>query len=154
MINLLSFDSLISSCSRWISVVIISLSSFLILVNISSEPNIKIKNGSSIAFIGGNLYSRMSEYASLETKIHARFPGHFLRIRNICNAVDTPGFRPRAGRRSPWAFKGAQKFYDELAIETGSNGIFNSTDGWLESLNTDVVFFFLEMIFTVRMILD
>ena len=70
----------------------------------------------------------MMDYGSLETEFHLRYPTDSLFIRNMCDAGDTPGFRPHSGRVSPWAFPGAENFQKELALNSGSEGEFETPD--------------------------
>ncbi|WP_025762407.1 PVC-type heme-binding CxxCH protein [Dyadobacter tibetensis] len=100
---------------------------------------LKIKKGSHISLIGNNLGSRMMEYNLFETEMQTRFADSLLYIRNMCDAGDTPGFRPRASRNDPWAFPGAEKFQTELATNSHSVGHFESPDEWLTRLKTDIV---------------
>jgi hypothetical protein len=60
----------------------------------------------------------------------------------MCYGGDTPGFRPHAGRISPWAFPGAEEFQTELATSSGSEGHFESPDEWLTMLKTDIIIAF------------
>ncbi|WP_210709074.1 PVC-type heme-binding CxxCH protein [Maribacter dokdonensis] len=108
----------------------------------STPPIIDIKPHSSIVLIGNNLGSRMMEYGSLETEFHLRYPTDSLFIRNMCDAGDTPGFRPNSGRVSPWAFPGAENFQTELAQNSGSEGEFETPDEWLTRLKADIVLAF------------
>jgi mono/diheme cytochrome c family protein/glucose/arabinose dehydrogenase len=100
---------------------------------------IKIKKGSHISLIGGNLGSRMMNYGQFETEMQVRYPDSLLFIRNMCDGGDTPGFRPHASRNLPWAFPGAEKFQSEYAKNSGSEGHFDSPDQWLTRLKTDVI---------------
>src|SRR5690606_699859 len=108
---------------------------------ISPEP-LEIKKGTRIALIGGNLGSRMMNYGYFETEMHLRYPDSTLFIRNMCDGGNTPGFRPHAGRNSPWAFPGAEKFQTELAHSSGSEGHFETTDQWLTRLKADIILAF------------
>jgi mono/diheme cytochrome c family protein/glucose/arabinose dehydrogenase len=103
---------------------------------------IKIKKGSHISMIGGNLGSRMINYDYFETEMHVRYPDSSLFIRNMCDGGDTPGFRPHASRNLPWAFAGAEKFQTEYATNSNSEGHFDSPDQWLSRLKTDVIIAF------------
>lgn len=103
-----------------------------------------VSNGSRISLIGNNLGSRMINYDNFETELHVRYPEYHLFIRNMCDGGETPGFRPHAGRNSPWAFPGAEKYNPELAkeVETMDNhsqGFFETPDQWLTRLKTDVI---------------
>ena len=84
----------------------------------------------------------MMNYGYFETEIQVRYPDSVLFIRNMCDGGDTPGFRPHAGRVSPWAFPGAEKFQTELATNSGSEGHFETPDQWLTRLKADVIIAF------------
>jgi mono/diheme cytochrome c family protein/glucose/arabinose dehydrogenase len=114
------------------------------LVQCSSPDSsaLKINKGSRIVLIGNNLGSRMMNYGYFETEMHVRYPDSLLFIRNMCDGGDTPGFRPHSGRVSPWAFPGAEKFQNELATNSGSEGHFESPDQWLTRLKADVILAF------------
>src|SRR5680860_432495 len=111
---------------------------------IQTDPPLKIKKQSHVVLIGNNLGSRMMNYGHFETEMHLRYPDDSLFIRNMSDPGDTPGFRPRAARDSPWAFPGAKKFFldTQLATESGSKGFFPSPDEWLEQLKADVIIAF------------
>ena len=100
---------------------------------------LKIKKGSHIVLIGNNLGSRMMNFGHFETQMHLRFPDSLLFIRNMCDGGDTPGFRPHSGRMSPWAFPGAEKFQQELAHKSGSEGHLETEDQWLTRLKADII---------------
>ena len=103
---------------------------------------LKIKKDSHILLIGNNLGSRMMNYGYFETEMQVRYPDSLLFIRNMCDGGDTPGFRPHAGRVSPWAFPGAEKFQTELATNSGSEGHFETPDQWLTRLRADIIIAF------------
>ncbi len=84
----------------------------------------------------------MLNFGHFETELHLRYPDHELFIRNMCDGGNTPGFRPHSGRFSPWAFLGAEKFQDELANFSHSQGHFETPDQWLTRLETDMIFAF------------
>ncbi|MFK7775410.1 MAG: hypothetical protein AB8F94_24935 [Saprospiraceae bacterium] len=104
--------------------------------------NLPISKNQHIALIGNNLCSRMLNFGHFETELHLRYPDHELFIRNMCDGGNTPGFRPHSGRFSPWAFLGAEKFQDELANFSHSQGHFETPDQWLTRLETDMIFAF------------
>ena len=116
---------------------------FLLLLGYScskeTAPLVDIGPTSSIALIGNNLGSRMMHYGYFETEMHLRFPTDSLTIRNMCDGGDTPGFRPHSSRNTPWAFPGAEKFQTELAKASGSEGIFDYPDQWLNRTKADVI---------------
>ncbi|TVZ17378.1 PVC-type heme-binding CxxCH protein [Maribacter sp. MAR_2009_72] len=119
----------------------ISISCLLLAIGCTKkkDPLISIEPHSSIVLIGNNLGSRMLNYGSFETEMHLRHPKDSLLIRNMCDGGDTPGFRPHSGRVSPWAFPGADKFQNELAQNSGSEGVFETPDEWLARLKADIV---------------
>lgn len=108
----------------------------------TNSPALKIRKGSHIVLIGNNLGSRMMNYGHFETELHLRYPDSLLYIRNMCDGGNTPGFRPHAGRVSPWAFPGAEKFQTEFAQYSDSQGHFETEDQWLTRLKADVIIAF------------
>lgn len=107
------------------------------------EGVISIENNNSIVLIGNNLASRMMDFGYFETEMHMRYPDSNLFIRNIADPGNTPGFRPHSSRNLPWAFPGAEKFYqDELGNKSGSIGFFPSEDEWLTNLEADIIIAF------------
>lgn len=106
-----------------------------------SNP-LTLKKGAHISLIGNNLGSRMMNYDHFETEMQVRYPDDQLFIRNMCDPGDTPGFRPRSSRFSPWAFPGAERFQTEYANPSDSQGQFESPDEWLTRLKTDVIIAF------------
>jgi glucose/arabinose dehydrogenase/mono/diheme cytochrome c family protein len=121
-------------------VVVIGL--FAFQLTRSESTALKIKKGSHIVLIGNNLGSRMMNFGHFETEMHLRYPDSLLYIRNMCDGGNTPGFRPHASRDSPWAFPGAEKFQNELAKNSGSEGHFPTPDQWLTDLEADVIIAF------------
>jgi mono/diheme cytochrome c family protein/glucose/arabinose dehydrogenase len=116
---------------------------FIILLGVScseqTTPLVEINPKNSIALIGNNLGSRMLNYGYFETEMHLRFPNDSLTIRNMCDGGDTPGFRPHSSRKTPWAFSGAEKFQTELAKASGSQGIYEYPDEWLNRVKADII---------------
>ncbi len=107
------------------------------------ETGIPVKNNQHIVLIGNNLASRMINFGHFETEMHLRYPDSSLFIRNMADPGNTPGFRPHSSRKEPWAFPGAEKFYEnEMENESGSIGFFPSEDEWLTNLKADVVLAF------------
>jgi len=105
----------------------------------SQPAALTVKPGEHIVLLGGGLGSRMSNYGHFETEMQLRYPDNKLFIRNMCDPGDTPGFRPRSARNSPWAFPGAKQFQGEYANPSDSQGAFPSDDEWLTNLKTDVI---------------
>lgn len=108
----------------------------------STSTPLKINKRSRIVLIGNNLGSRMMNFGHFETEMHLRNPDSLLFIRNMCDGGNTPGFRPHAGRVSPWAFPGAEKFQTELATYSDSQGHFETEDEWLTRLKADIIIAF------------
>lgn len=94
-----------------------------------------------IVMIGNGLGERMQYFGNFETELHLRYPEHRLTIRNMCFPGDTPAYRPRAGRKTPWAFEGAEKFRPELAKHKGE-GHYPSEDEWLTVCKADTILAF------------
>ncbi|MFY0651365.1 MAG: c-type cytochrome [Cyclobacteriaceae bacterium] len=84
----------------------------------------------------------MTNFGHFETEMQLRYPEESLFIRNMCDPGNTPGFRPHASRKTPWAFPGAEAFQTELAEESRSVGHFSTPDEWLTSLEADVIIAF------------
>lgn len=110
--------------------------------SVTAADPLKVGKGAHIMLLGNNLGSRMMNYDNFETEMQVRYPDDSLYIRNMCDAGDTPGFRPRSSRFSPWAFPGAEKFQTEYANPSDSQGQFESPDEWLTRLKTDVIIAF------------
>lgn len=84
----------------------------------------------------------MMQFGHFETNMHLRYPDSLLYIRNMSDPGDTPGFRPHAGRVSPWAFPGAEEFQTELATNSRSEGHFESPDEWIAKHEADIIIAF------------
>ncbi|GAB4031934.1 PVC-type heme-binding CxxCH protein [Spirosoma jeollabukense] len=110
--------------------------------SVTAADPLKVSKGAHIMLLGNNLGSRMMNYDNFETEMQVRYPDDSLYIRNMCDAGDTPGFRPRSSRFSPWAFPGAEKFQTEYANPSDSQGQFESPDEWLTRLKSDVIIAF------------
>jgi glucose/arabinose dehydrogenase/mono/diheme cytochrome c family protein len=108
----------------------------------SDDSKISVSKSASIVLIGNNLGSRMMNFGHFETELHVRYSDSLLVIRNMCDGGDTPGFRPHSGRKSPWAFPGAEKFQTEFAHPSGSEGHFETPDEWLTRLRADIIIAF------------
>ncbi|KGE88607.1 MAG: PVC-type heme-binding CxxCH protein [Phaeodactylibacter xiamenensis] len=106
------------------------------------QPVVTVSKGSRIAIIGGNICARMLHYGHLEAAFHLRHPDSLLFIRNLCDGGDMPGFRPHPARNTPWAFPGAEAYYEELANPSHSEGHFSYPDEWLDTLNADIILAF------------
>lgn len=103
------------------------------------KPLLKIKKNDHIVLIGNNLPSRMMNHGFFETELHLRYPDSTLFIRNMGDGGNTPGFRPHAGRKTPWAFPGAARFQTEYTQASGSIGEFEYPDQWLTRLEADII---------------
>ncbi|HZF66388.1 MAG TPA: PVC-type heme-binding CxxCH protein, partial [Chitinophagaceae bacterium] len=123
-------------------VVTLVISAYTLQLNSNNVPALKLKKGARIFLLGGNLGSRMIHYDHFETEMHLRLPDSMLMFRNMCDPGTTPGFRPNAGRESPWAFPGAEKFQTELANNSETHGHFESDDQWLSRMKADIIITF------------
>ena len=94
-----------------------------------------------IVMIGNGLGERMQYFGYFETDLHLAFPQHHLTVRNMCYPGDTPAYRPRAGRKTPWAFPGGEKFRPELNKHRGE-GHYPSDDEWLTVCQADTILAF------------
>jgi mono/diheme cytochrome c family protein/glucose/arabinose dehydrogenase/lysophospholipase L1-like esterase len=121
-------------------IVVIGLAAFQLIQ--PDSPALKLRKGDHIVLIGNNLGSRMMNFGYFETEMHLRYPENLLYIRNMSDGGNTPGFRPHASRKSPWAFPGAEKFQTELANYSDSQGHFETEDQWLSRLKADIIIAF------------
>ena len=103
---------------------------------------IPIQKNIKIALIGANLASRMINYDHFETELNVRYPDSSLTVHNMADGGDTPGFRPHSARFLPWAFPGADKFQEEYANKSASEGHLETHDQWMTRLKTDVIIAF------------
>jgi mono/diheme cytochrome c family protein/glucose/arabinose dehydrogenase len=94
-----------------------------------------------IVLIGNGLGERMQYYGYFETQLHLRFPDQRLTFRNLCYPGDTPAYRPRAGRKSQWAFPGADKLRPEFRPHRG-DGHYPTEDEWLSLCRADTILAF------------
>ncbi|BCU76818.1 PVC-type heme-binding CxxCH protein [Luteolibacter sp. LG18] len=94
--------------------------------------------GSHIVLLGNGLGERTQYDSYFETLLHLRYPDKELTVRNICVPGDTAGFRPRAGRKTQWAFPGAEKFHPANKAHKGE-GIEPSPDDWLTLCKADTI---------------
>ncbi len=108
--------------------------------NDNKEGAVPIHKDDHIVIIGNNLGSRMMNFGHFETEMHLRYPDSTLFIRNMADGGNTPGFRPHSSRNIPWAFPGAEKFYqDEHSNKSGSIGFYPTEDEWLTDLGADII---------------
>jgi mono/diheme cytochrome c family protein/glucose/arabinose dehydrogenase len=106
------------------------------------STKLSINKGSHIILIGNNLGSRMQEFDHFETELQLRYPDNNLYVRNMCDGGNTPGFRPHSGRKTPWAFPGAEKFQTELAKPAGMEGFVEYPDEWMTKHKADIIIAF------------
>ena len=124
-----------------------NLLSLTILALFSSALTAKIKlvTGDDIAFVGAGMGSRMIHYGHFETEIYLRHAQMNLKIRNLCDEGNTPGFRPHPSRNQEeqYAFPGAKELiHESLRGITKPKGHFPSPDQWLSNLHAEVVLCF------------
>ena len=100
---------------------------------------VEVRKAMHIVLIGDNVCSRMINFGTFETELHMRYPDSTLYIRNMCDGGDNPGFRPHSGRDQPWAFEGAEAYYDEFATNSGSQGHLAPPDDWLTQHQADLI---------------
>ena len=123
---------------------VILLAMAALLMPSSPAAEIKLQKDSRVVLLGGGLGARMLHFGHFETEMHRRYPEHHLVIRNLCDEGDTPAFRPNAGRKSPWAFPGGEKFRN--LVETNDNwggnsgdGLYPEPDAWLKQCKPDII---------------
>ena len=106
---------------------------------------ISLSKGDDVVLVGAGMGSRMIHYGHFETEIFLRHPTADLKIRNLCDEGNTPGFRPHPSRNQEeqYAFPGAKELISEdLKAETKPKGHFPSPDQWLSNLHAEVVLCF------------
>ncbi|MAH26150.1 MAG: dehydrogenase, partial [Opitutae bacterium] len=106
---------------------------------------IKLVNGDDICLVGAGMGSRMIHYGHFETEIYIHHSDLNLKIRNLCDEGNTPGFRPHPSRNQEeqYAFPGAKELiHDSLKAGTKPKGHFPTPDQWLSDLNAEVVLCF------------
>ncbi len=81
----------------------------------------------------------MINFDYFETEMQLRYPDSMLYVRNMCDGGNTPGFRPHSGRKTPWAFPGAEKFQTELARPAGFEGFVEYPDEWMTKHKADII---------------
>ena len=115
-----------------------------LLAPLTRAAELELAKDARVVLLGNGLGSRMQRYGHFETELHRRYPEHHLVIRNLCDEGDTPAFRPNAGRKSPWAFPGGEKF--RKLVESNDNwggssgdGRFPEPDAWLKQLKPDII---------------
>ncbi|UJH66287.1 PVC-type heme-binding CxxCH protein [Allomuricauda sp. SCSIO 65647] len=119
--------------------------SFFLLLAFGCDDHtgIALQRHDRIVIVGSNMASRMMDFGHFETELHLRHPEDSLFIRNMADGGNTPGFWPHSGRKTPWAFEGADAFHKgELSNDTNSQGHFDYPDEWLSRLKPDIVLAF------------
>ncbi|SFR32204.1 putative membrane-bound dehydrogenase domain-containing protein [Robiginitalea myxolifaciens] len=106
------------------------------------DPLLTPQRGQTIVFLGNNLAARMNHYGFFEAALQQHYPDSMLRLRNMGDGGNTPGFRPHSGRDSAWAFPGAAALLEDLYPNSGSKGHFESPDQWLDRLDASVILAF------------
>jgi mono/diheme cytochrome c family protein/glucose/arabinose dehydrogenase len=107
-----------------------------------SKNSIKINAGQHISLIGNSLCARMILNDHFESILQCALVDSFITIRNMCDAGDTPSFRPHSGRNTPWAIPHGEQFHTEMANSSGSEGHLAYPDEWLTGQKTDIVLAF------------
>lgn len=99
--------------------IVLALQFVVLSVNMcrAAEPELVVRKGDHIAYIGNTLADRMQHHAWLETYIQALFPEHQLTFRNLGYSADEVKRRDRADN-------------------------FGSPDQWLTKVEADTVFCF------------
>ncbi len=107
----------------------------------SASRPLTLKRGSHIILVGNNLGSRMMHYGHFETEMHLRYPDSLLVIRNMCDAGNTPGFRPHSGYPFPWAFPGADTLQSDTTLLNDPHmvGHWETPDEWLKRHKADII---------------
>ena len=100
------------------------------------------RQGETIAFVGNSLAERMEHHNFFEASLQQTFADKEITFRNLGFPGHTPGFRPEAGRTTPWAFPGAEKFHPKTQAHFGK-GHYPAPDEWLTIVkaSTIVAFF-------------
>jgi len=97
--------------------------------------------GLRIALIGSGLGEQLQYDGQFETLLRRRHPEARLVLRNLCVPGDTPAWRPRSGRTSPWAFPGAESLRADSPQHRG-DGVEPSPDEWLALCKADMILAF------------
>jgi hypothetical protein len=104
-----------------------------------------INQGDSVVIIGSGMASRMNHFPHFETELFLRFPEKNIKIRNMGDEGNTPGFRPHPGRNQDdqYAFPGAKELLPkELQTASSPAGHFETPDQWLTRLGADTIIAF------------
>ena len=111
----------------------------------AAPSKLSLKKGDTIVLIGSGMASRMNHFGYFETEIQLRFPISELKIRNMGDEGNTPGFRPHPGRNQEgqYAFPGAKELLPkELQAGSRPQGHFEMPDQWLTRLGADTIIAF------------
>ncbi|MEM9237795.1 MAG: PVC-type heme-binding CxxCH protein, partial [Verrucomicrobiota bacterium] len=99
------------------------------------------EKGESIVLLGNSLAERMVHFDHFESLVHANFPDRDITFRNMGFPGHTPAFRPEAGNKNPWAFKGGHGYRKDILRHHG-NGHYPHPDEWLTILSADTIIAF------------
>ena len=108
----------------------------------AAPSKLSLKKGDTVVLLGSGMASRMNHFGYFETEIQLRFPTSNLKIRNMGDEGNTPGFRPHPGRNQEgqYAFPGAKELLPEkLQAGSGPQGHFETPDQWLTGLGADTI---------------
>ena len=110
-----------------------------------APKKLTINQGDSVVIIGSGIASRMNHFPHFETELFLRFPEKNIKIRNMGDEGNTPGFRPHPGRNQgdQYAFPGAKELLPkELQTASRPAGHFETPDQWLTRLGADTIIAF------------
>ena len=110
-----------------------------------APKKLAINQGDSVVIIGSGMASRMNHFPHFETELFLRFPEKNIKIRNMGDEGNTPGFRPHPGRNQgdQYAFPGAKELLPkELQTASSPAGHFETPDQWLTRLGADTIIAF------------
>ena len=110
-----------------------------------APKELAINQGDSVVIIGSGMASRMNHFPHFETELYLRFPEKNIKIRNMGDEGNTPGFRPHPGRNQgdQYAFPGAKELLPkELQTASSPAGHFETPDQWLTRLGADTIIAF------------
>lgn len=110
-----------------------------------APKQLAINEGDSVVIIGSGMASRMNHFPHFETELFLRFPDKNIKIRNMGDEGNTPGFRPHPGRNqdNQYAFPGAKELLPkELQANSKPQGHFETPDQWLTRLEADTIIAF------------
>ncbi len=108
----------------------------------AAPEKLVVNKGDSIVIIGSGMASRMNHFGHFETELYLRFPDKDIKIRNMGDEGNTPGFRPHPGRNQEeqYAFPGAKELLPlSLQAPSKPQGHFETPDQWLTRLGADTI---------------